>query len=333
MRKSTIISSEMTLMQELVETAELEAFTRIVEAGSLSRAALELGVPRATIGRRLARLEERLAVRLIRRSTRRIALTDAGTLLYHHATGVLAAVREATASVRGVDGSVRGRLRISVPPLLGASFDRLVNGFLARYPDVQLHVDASTRHADLLAGGFDLAVRAGGTFEPGLVARPLARSRTVAVASPDYLARRGTPARVPDLHAHACLLGFQRGDVPQHYWPLRNGSTVRVDGPLATNELTGLLGAAEAGLGIAVLPLFIIAAKVESGTLVPVLPERVGGRVQVAVVYPERELVPPVVRTFIDELVAWGRVEFVELAEIERKCNAAAPRKRSPRAR
>jgi DNA-binding transcriptional LysR family regulator len=311
-------------MQELLETAELEAFARIVESGSLSKAAAELEVPRATIGRRLGRLEERLGVRLVRRSTRRLALTDAGTTLYHHALAALTAVREAAASVRGIDGAMRGRLRISVPPLANASFDALINDFLARFPDVQLHVHASAQHADLLGGGFDLALRAGGAIDPGLVARPLARSRSLAVASPTYLARRGTPKRARDLREHACLLGFDRGIVPNHYWPLRNGSTVRVDGPFASNEPTALQAAVLAGHGIALLPLFFVAAAIHAGQLVAVLPAQVGGQVQIAVVYPERELVPPIVRAFVDELVAWGRKEFVALAEIEGKCTQHA---------
>jgi DNA-binding transcriptional LysR family regulator len=327
----------MIQMQELLETAELEAFARIVESGSLSRAAIELEVPRATIGRRLARLEERLAVRLVRRSTRRLALTDAGTTLYNHAQAVLAAVREAAASVRGEHGSVRGRLRVSVPPMASESFHALVNDFLIRHPDVEMHVHASPQRADLIAGGFDLALRAGGLLDPGLVARSLARSRSVAVASPEYLARRGTPKRVRELRDHACLLGFERGEVPGHYWPLRSGSTVRVDGPLATNEISGLLSAAIAGLGIAVLPLFFVAPAIAAGTLMPVLAEQIGGPVQIAVVYPERELVPPLVRTFIDELVLWGRQEFVGLAELEQKCRRAGEgakkRKKSSRAR
>lgn len=320
-------------MSELLETAELEAFARIVESGSLSKAATELEVPRATIGRRLARLEERLGVRLVRRSTRRLALTDAGATLYHHALAALTAVREAAASVRGVDGSMRGRLRISVPPMASKSFDALVNDFLSRFPDVQLHVHASAQHADLLAGGFDLALRAGGALDPGLVARPLARSRSLAVASPEYLARRGRPKRARDLRDHACLLGFDRGVLPSHYWPLRSGATVRVDGPLASNEPTALQSAAIAGHGIAVLPLFFVAHAIESGQLVAVLPEHVGGQVQIAVVYPERELVPPIVRVFVDELVAWGRKEFVALGDIEAKCPNAAAEKRSARPR
>lgn len=322
----------MIQMQDLLETAELEALARIVEAGSLSRAALELGVPRATIGRRLARLEERVGVRLIRRSTRKLALTDAGTTLYHHALLALASVRDAADSVRTVDGALRGRLRVSVPPMASASFDAMVDGFLLRHPDVRIQIHSTSVHADLVTGGFDLALRASAELDPGLVARPLARSRTIAVASPEYLARRGMPRRARDLVGHACLLGFDRGEMPNHYWPLARGRTMRVDGPLATNELGGLMSAASAGLGIALLPLFLVATAIRDGALRPVLPEIVGGRVQIAVVYPDRELVPQVVRAFIDELIEWGRHAFVELNELEAKCQGHEAARR-PRGR
>src|SRR5690349_10514456 len=123
-------------MQEPVETAELLAFARTVEAKSLSRAAAELAVPRATISRRLARLEERLGARLLRRTTRSLALTDAGEALYRHARIVLDAVRDAETSVRRTDDAVRGELRVSVPQHLPPSFHALVCDFMERYPDV-----------------------------------------------------------------------------------------------------------------------------------------------------------------------------------------------------
>src|SRR6185295_338080 len=126
----------------------------------LSRAAAELRVPRATISRRLARLEERLGVRLLRRTTRSLALTDAGEALHRHARVVLDAVHHAEASVRRTDDAVRGELRVSVPPLLDSSFAAMICDFVRRYPEVRLHVHSSTQHVDLLRGGYDVALRA-----------------------------------------------------------------------------------------------------------------------------------------------------------------------------
>src|SRR5436190_5770752 len=127
-------------MHPPLETAELQAFARTVDAHSLSRAARQLGVPRATLGRRLARLEERLGARLLRRTTRSLTLTDAGDALYRHARIVLDAVSHAEASVRGSDDVIRGDLRVSVPPLTSMSFYRLVMRFATKYPAVRVQV-------------------------------------------------------------------------------------------------------------------------------------------------------------------------------------------------
>src|SRR5689334_8777524 len=130
-------------MREPVETAELLAFAKTVEAGSLSRAAIELGLPRATLSRRLARLERRLGARLLRRTTRSLVLTDAGEALHRHARIVLDAVAQAESSVRRTDDAVRGDLRVSVPP--DPRFHEIVCEFAAGHPEVRLQIDFSTR--------------------------------------------------------------------------------------------------------------------------------------------------------------------------------------------
>jgi DNA-binding transcriptional LysR family regulator len=195
-------------MQEPVETAELLAFARTVDAGSLSRAAAELGVPRATISRRLARLEERLRTRLLRRTTRSLALTDAGEALYRHARIVLDAVRDAETSVRRTDDAVRGDLRVSVMPYLPPSFHAMACDFALRFPDVRLQLEASARHVDLHRDAFDVALRASASLEPGLIARKLAADRLIAVASPAYLEAHGVPTNRRELARHRCLLRF-----------------------------------------------------------------------------------------------------------------------------
>src|SRR5260370_30158704 len=144
----------------------------------MSRAAVELGVPRATNGRRQARLEQRLGVRLLRRTTRAVALTDAGDAFYRRARIVLDAVEQAEASVRQSDTVVRGTLRVAVPPMLDPSFSTLVCDFARAYPKVQIHIDASSRYVDMLREGYDVALRAVTELEPGLVSRTLARTST-----------------------------------------------------------------------------------------------------------------------------------------------------------
>jgi DNA-binding transcriptional LysR family regulator len=293
-------------MSDPIETSELLAFARTVDAKSLSRAAAELGVPRATVSRRLARLEERLGVRLLRRTTRSLALTDAGDAFYRHARIVLDAVVQAEESVRRADGAVRGTLRVSLPPVADSGLDAALCEFARRYPEVQLHLHFSTRFVDLLRDGYDVALRATSDLEPGLVARTLARSAVVAVASPAYLAARGTPRTEKELRGHSCLLGFARGELPQTHWPLARGGKVQVEGSLVSNEVTVLREAAVRGLGIAVLPLLIVGPLLASGALVRVLPGVVEAESRFSVVYPEREFVPAHVRAFVDTIVAWA---------------------------
>jgi DNA-binding transcriptional LysR family regulator len=297
-------------MTDPLETSELLAFARTVEAQSLSRAASELGLPRATVSRRLQRMEQRLGVRLIRRTTRSLALTDAGEALYRRAAAIVEAVRDAERSVSMLDDRVRGRLRVSIPPTLPPSFQDLVCSFLIRYPEVRLELEASARHVDLIAEGFDVALRAGAAIDSGLVGRILKRESMRAVAAPSYLKARGTPRSARELSRHACLTGFMRGEVPQTHWPLRKRGSIRIEGLFSSNDVQALLAAARRGLGIALLPSLISTPFVERGELVTVLERIVGADAQLMLVYPERQLMPPAVRAFIDAVAPWAEAEL-----------------------
>lgn len=292
-------------MHEPIETAELVAFTRIIEAKSLSRAAAELGVPRATVGRRLSRLEERLGTRLVRRTTRSLALTDAGDTFYRHARIALEAVEQARASVRRTDNVMRGDLRVSAPPVMDESLFAIITTFAKKHPEVRVQVEFSSRVVDLRRDGYDVALRATAEIEPGLIARTIARNRVIAVASPEYLAERGTPRTVKDLRKHRCLTGFARGELPQSTWPAGRG-IVHVDGAFSSNDLGLLRDGAVRGLGIAMLPRLVLGDLIESGALVHVLPGVLETENHLAVVYVEREFLPPHVRAFVEALVKWA---------------------------
>ncbi|MET0283969.1 MAG: LysR family transcriptional regulator [Polyangiales bacterium] len=294
-------------MDDPIESAELLAFTRTVEARSLSRAALELRVPRATIGRRLQRLEQRLGVRLLRRTTRSLVLTDAGEALYRSARVALDAVRQAEESVRRKDEGVRGALRVAVPPFTSPHFHALITDFVARYPEVKLELQFSTQHVDLQRGAFDVALRGTSALEPGLVARVLARSTLIAVAAPVYLERAGTPRTPRDLRQHACLLSFTRGELAQTHWADRKGKQVQVAGNIASNDLHFLANAAVEGRGIAYLPLPHVQPALDDGRLLQVLKGSLETITQMAVVYVEREFLAPQVRAFVDAVVRFAR--------------------------
>lgn len=301
----------MIQMNQAVETSEIVAFVRVVDAKSFSRAAAELKVPRATLGRRMTRLEHRLGARLLRRTTRSLSLTDAGQTFYRHARIVLDAVARAEASVRREDNVMRGDVRVSVPPMPSdaqASFSGMIIAFATEHPEVRLQIDMSTRLVDLVRDGYDVALRATGDLQPGLVARTVRTHRVIAVASPAYLAERGVPRTAKDLRRHRCLTGFARGELPTAAWPVGRG-ILHVESVFSTNDLPLLRDAAIAGLGVALLPELVASEPVAAGKLVHVLRGIVEAQNKLAVVYPERELMLPHVRAFIDALLRWTSIQ------------------------
>ncbi|MBK6918082.1 MAG: substrate binding domain-containing protein [Deltaproteobacteria bacterium] len=327
-------------MSEPLETTDLLAFATTVDARSLSRAAAELGVPRSTLGRRLSRLERRLGVRLLRRSTRSLAVSEAGEALYRHARLVLDAVAQAEASVRRDDSTLRGDLRVSVPPVHGSNIAALVRDFAIAHPEVRVHVNVTTQMVDLRRGGYDVALRASMQLEPGLMARTVGRSRVVAVASAAYLARAGTPRRVEDLRAHRCIQGFERGELPATHWTTARGRRVAIAGAMSCNDMVVLEEAVRAGLGIALMPLMVVSEALQRGELVRVLPGIFEREVRLSVVFVERELQPAAVRAFIDALVRWGEQQLGasmraldELVPPPRSRSARPTTAREPRAR
>lgn len=290
-------------MREPPETSELQAFLSVADSGSISAAATELGLPRATVGRRLNRIEEKLGVELVNRTTRRVKLTEAGESFYPHAAAVVDALDVATRSVVGDTERPQGHLRISVPPLTARPFRALLLEFIDRYPAVDLEVIVSTQHEDLFAKNIDVAWRAGQALDPGLISRTLQRSTLIAVASPQYLA--GAPALTsPDqLSQHACLVGFTRGEHAATHWPLRDGSRVRVEGHLVSNSLELLVEAALDSKGIALLPEGILGRLLREGQLQPILPDVLGTTTVVALVFQESRFMRPAVRAFVDFMV------------------------------
>ncbi len=292
---------------------DFDAFIGIVDAGSISGGARALDVPRATLSRQLARLEKRLGVRLLHRSTRKLTLTPAGEELYPRARALLSTAQAAVRAVQRLDDVPRGLLRVSCAPLESPILGHLLADYVDRYPEVKVELISSTRHRDLAAEKIDVALRSGIVRDPNLVARPLMRTELVAVGSAEYLATHGVPATTADLAQYACLCGFRSGLRPSPRWPLKDGGRVEVAGPLVTNDLMALLGATLSGLGIALLPRSLVQAEITRGELVPVLEDTVGQVVSISLVWLEREFLDPKVRAFIDLVSTWvkeGRFEL-----------------------
>lgn len=287
----------------MIDSRLYEAFVSSAEAGSISEAARKLGVPRATVSRRLGRLEEELGVRLIQRSTRDMTLTRAGHRAYHQLRALLSQAEATEAVIRQADNTPRGLLRVSTPPGPGAELAQFFARLLHDYPEIELEVLSTTRHVDLIGEGFDLALRAGESKDPRLYVRRLLTSQRRLVAAPAYLAARGRPEEPEQLKQHSCLVGFEGGVHKATRWPLQGGGWLQVQGRVMSNDMSLLLEGALAGLGLAMLPMRLAARHVQEGRLEVVLGESLGDSTHFCAVYPEREYIDPKVRVCIDRLV------------------------------
>ncbi|WP_252120373.1 LysR family transcriptional regulator [Symbiopectobacterium purcellii] len=283
------------------EFEQITAFVAAVEHGGFTAASQALGRDGSILSRRVTALEKRLGVRLMERTTRRLALTEAGERFYQRMRGALQVLRDIEQDTAAAAVSVRGTLRIALP----ASFGRMwitprLPAFLATYPDLFVETALEDRYVDLVAESFDAAVRIGTLADSRLVARRLAPSRRMLCASPAYLHKHGAPARPVDLGQHACL-GFSR--LASHpLWTLCDGdkiTTVRIAGPLVTDDASSLVQAAVSGLGIAMVSDWLAGPELCSGRLVPVLPDYpVENDEAIYLVHPSARLVPAKTRAF-----------------------------------
>jgi DNA-binding transcriptional LysR family regulator len=296
---------------------DMEIFARVVEAESFTRAAKRLGLAKSLVSRRLSRLEERLGVRLLARTTRRLALTDAGRAFYERARRLLEEAEEAEASAMASSLDLRGRLRIAAPMSFGQlHLAPAIGRFLADHPDVEIEADLNDRYVDLVGEGYTLAIRIGQLKDSSLVARRLAPSRLILCASPAYLAQRGRPKTPLDLAGHDGLLYTNRatGDV----WRFRSGGrmvTPSIRMRVAANNGDFLARAAIDGLGIALLPSFIVGDAVASGALEAIDCGEPLVEDGIYAVFPAGRHPPLLARRFVEFLIAtfattppWDRV-------------------------
>jgi DNA-binding transcriptional LysR family regulator len=284
---------------------DLALFARVVEAGSFSGAARDLGLSKSAVSKRLARLEERLGVRLLHRTTRRLSLSEAGRTLYDHARQAVAAAQAGEEAVARLQERPRGVLTVNAPVSFGSlHLAPVISRFLNRYPEVSVDMTVDDRVLDLVESGFDVAVRIAELPESSLIARRLAPARHVVCAAPAYLERFGEPRDPADLAHHNCLTYAYSRQGPE--WPFDGPGgpeTVRVGGNLQVNHGDGLRAAAVAGLGVALLPTFIVGDDLRAGRLQPLLPAYRTRELSIYAVYPERRHLPAKVRAFVDFLV------------------------------
>lgn len=293
----------------------MRAFVRVVEAGTFTRAAESLGVPKAQVSRLVQSLEEELGTQLLNRTTRRVSPTADGTAYYEGAARVLDQLEEVEDSLSHAKAAPRGRLRVDTTTSIASLIlIPALQDFCTRYPDIRIDVGVSDRPVDLVGENVDCVIRAGELTDPSLVARRIAEIRRVVCASPAYLERHGVPRHPSDLEdgGHRVVNYFSHGSDRRTYVLQRGDETYEVQAAstVAVNDATAMLAAGLAGLGIARTAPFMAAPHLAAGTLRVVLPEWSAGAWPVYVVYPPNRHVTAKLRAFID----WAAELFARTA-------------------
>ncbi len=284
---------------------DMSTFVRIVESGTISRAAEQLGIAKSAVSRRLVDLEGRMNVQLLNRTTRKSSLTEAGRSYYQRARQILADVSELHAVVSNSKVSLEGDLKVAVPHTFGQMhLIPVVNEFAKLHPGINFHLDFSDRKVDLVEEGFDVAVRIAELKDSSYIARKLVRINLVLCASPDYLARAGTPEKPADLKSHDNLnYFFAPGTTSRFINSSGREENVRFSAKISSNSGEYLCAAAVAGLGITALPTFIAWGEISSGNLVRVLADYQLPPIHAYAVYPPTRHLSRRVRTFIDFMI------------------------------
>lgn len=289
----------------MFDLTDLRIFARIADTGSISAAARALALPKSSVSRSLGRIEGEVGTTLIHRSTRRLALTDAGLLLQRHARRILDDVGEAEDALAGLVGVPRGTLRVSAPPSFASGpLAPMLPAFLARYPDVRLVLSFDNQPIVQLPDDVDVAIRAGALPDSDLISRRLASTELVACASPAYLASHGIPDTVDALRGHRLVTLVDRRAVWRFRSPAGAYEEHAAEPWLVVPEhsiaRTVLLG----GAGIGQLPEYHARDAIASGALVRVLRDHEGERVDVHALYPGHRSLSAKVRVFVEAVAA-----------------------------
>ena len=304
---------------------ELRAFVAVVETGSFTAAAERLDSAKSAVSRRVSALEDRLGVQLLRRTTRRLNLTDTGQSFYEHSARILADLDEAEAAVLQEHGELRGTLRIALPLSFSVRhMSQPVAEFSRQHPRVDFEFDLNDRRVDLVQEGMDLALRIGRLSDSTLIARRLFDVRAVACASPAYIEKHGAPESPQDLATHRCLVYSNIPDPDR--WQYIDAEGVRhsidVNASMSASSGDFLREAAVQGMGIALQPTFIAGEKICSGELVPVLRDFEWPVAPAYAVYPPTRHLSYRVRAFIDFLADY----FSGVPRWDEECDAPTAR-------
>lgn len=284
----------------------LALFAEVARLRSFSEAARQAGIAKSAVSKRIARLEDELGVRLLRRSTRTLALTDEGVRVYEHCAAIVAAAAAAETSARSASEELRGTIRINAPVTFAhMHLARALAPFLAGHPGIAIELATDDRYVDVIDSGYDMIIRVGRLRDSGLYAKKLVTDRLVIVASPAYLARAGTPEAPGDLVRHDCL-HYTLVPMPLE-WRFRGDSGhplhVPVRGSLTATDGAVLRAAALAGVGIAVLPSFMVVDDLAAGNLVTLLDRFRRAEIGIHAMLAHRTGTPRRIRALLDHLV------------------------------
>jgi DNA-binding transcriptional LysR family regulator len=290
------------------QLAAMRAFARVVEAGTFTRAAESLGMPKATLTKLIQMLEAHLRTRLLNRTTRRVTVTADGAAYYERVVQLLADLEELDGSMATSQAMPKGRIRIDVSaPLALLIIIPALPDFHARYPDIQIDIGVTDRPVDLIAENIDCVVRGGKITDQSLIARRIAELHFITCAAPAYLERHGEPQSPSDLESDHFLVGYFSPDGGQR-WPMTfqsNDDSVEVNGRYiaAFNDGNAYVAAGLAGLGVIQAPLFMVQQYFPDGRLRPILTKWTGEAMPLHVVYPPNRHLSTKLRILVDWLV------------------------------
>jgi DNA-binding transcriptional LysR family regulator len=285
-------------------------FVAVAETRSFTKAGNLYGVSSSAVGKSIARMEERLQVRLFHRSTRSITLTTEGALFLERCRRILGEVEAAEAELSEASGTPRGRLRVSTPQLVGLVMP-VLDGFMRQYPDIALDVDLSDRMVDVIEEGFDAVLRTGAQHDSRLSARRIGACKQVVVSTPGYLASHGTPTHPRELSAHACLLHKFPATGRIERWPFQlppDEPEPQLRERLTCTTVDAVTHALLQGQGIAFLPSFIVRDELEDGRVLTILDDYIDQTVTFSMLWPASRYASPKLRVFIDYVVENMRI-------------------------
>jgi len=282
----------------------IAVFAAVVDAGTFTGAARALRASKAAVSMQIQKLEDRLGVRLLNRTTRRLSLTDEGRAFYEHARRILDEAREAVDALDNLNAAPRGVLRFNAPMSFGTlHLGPAVADFMHAYPDIEIDMVLNDRRIDVVEDGFDLAIRIARLPDSSLIARRLAPCRRIVVASPDYWDRKGRPRHPLELKQHDALIYDYLAEPDTWAFKDESGEIgVNVTGRMRANNGEVLMDAARRGLGVAFAPTFFCCDEVRDGTLETVLDTFDADPISIYAVYPHRRHLSPRVRAFVDFL-------------------------------